>query len=612
MKKLPLILGSIVFITFLVFGIKFIKTKYFDLSAAVIDSVATTYSGTITMAHGDDFKNKKTYIDYYLNTLDGKSLKINFTSLPPENIDGSQVSFFGIQNGTQVDVDPNKLKIISINQSQKPNPSNITITQKKLAVIFVNFQNDTSQPISPVYAKQRIFLDPASVPGSVNGYFKESSLNKFKFTGSIDPNGDVFGWYTLPIMNGPSFDFNQIEALSNQAAAIDGFIKTNYFTVMYVFPHTSALLADAYYVGFGIFMNDGGTNPEHMIHELGHSLGLSHAHSLLCKDSNGNPSILSKICTPDEYGDPFDVMGNAWRHRHFNNDYKSFLNFLSPNVIGNITSTGLYTLYPSNTTSTASLLRGLEIPIESYGNKKSSYYIEYRKSYGVFDDFLSSDPVVNGVSIRFKKHTIANTANNIYEFEDSYLIDSHPQTSTFEDAPFLAGSIFNDTDRGITVSVLPPTTPNPAFLQVQINITKQPWLCIKNDPLVVLNPSTQNTIVGGSLNYNVSITNQDNINCPPSVYSIESYSPYQPYLSSENSSFIFNIKNPLVNSVLPGTTQNYNVTMSRPSTKNLLYELGSHTFYLFIKDSFWNKFLMPVVGIYNIVPGPSIINSTSK
>lgn len=584
MKKIPLVLGSIVFIALLVFGIKFIKTKYIGLSAAVINAETTTYSGTIIMAHGDDFKNKKTYTDYYLNTLDGKSLKINFISLPPENIDGSQVSFPGTLNETQVDVDPEKLKIISINQYQKPNPSNITVTQKKLAVILVNFQNDTSQPISPVYAKQRIFLDPASVPGSVNGYFKESSLNKFKFTGSIDANGDVFGWYTLPTMNGPSFNFNQIEAMSNQAAAIDGFIKTNYSTVMYVFPHTSALLADAYYVGngLGIFMNDGGTNPEHMIHELGHSLRLSHAHSLVCKDSNANPSTLSKICTPDEYGDPFDVMGNAWRHRHFNNDYKSFLNFLSPNVIGNFTSTGLYTLYPSNTTSTASLLRGLEIPIESYNsNKKYSYYIEYRKPYGVFDDFLSNDPVVNGISIRLKKHTTVNYSNNIYEFEDSYLIDSNPQTSTFEDAPFLVGSIFNDTDRGITVSVLPPTTPNPAFLQVQINITKQPWLCVKHDPLITINPSSQSTFPNTFLSYSVSITNQDDVQCSPSVFRVHSdYGPYQLI----NSNFIFNPQSIFTNPMPPGTTQTYTFQVKKP-IQNLLKDIGNHEFYIFVDSA---------------------------
>lgn len=611
MKKIPLILGSIVFITLLVFGIKFIKTKYFDLSAAVVDSVAITYSGTITMAHGDDFKNKKTYIEYYLNTLDGKSLKINFTSLPPENIDESQVSFSGIQSDTQIDVDPAKLKIISTNQVQK---TNVPVITKKLAVILVNFQNDTNQTITPAYAKQKIFLDPASSPGAVNGYFKEVSINKFKFAGVLDPNGDVFGWYTLPITNTQITSFNQIAALSDQEATIDGFIRTNYSTIMYIFPHTTAFPADAYYVGngLGIFMNDGGTNPEHMIHELGHSLYLSHAHSLICKDSNGNPSTLSKICTPDEYGDPFDVMGNAWRHRHFNNYYKSSRGFLPSSVIGNIQSTGLYTLYPSNIPFTSSVsFRGLEIPIESYGNTTSSYYLEYRKPYGIFDDFLSTDPVVNGISIRLKKYTVNTFGSQVFTSRDSYIIDSNPQTASFEDAPFLAGSTFNDPDRGITISVLPTTTPNPAFLQVQINITKQPWLCVKHNPLVTLNPSSQNTTISNPLNYVISVTNQDGTNCPPSVYKIDSYEPYQPQASFTNSSFTFNLQNSLMTSVLPGATQNYNVSVSRPQ-QNLLYEIGSHTFYIFVKDAFWNKLLMPLIGIYKIVPGPGTTSSLNK
>lgn len=47
------------------------------------------------------------------------------------------------------------------------------------------------------------------------------------------------------------------------------------------------------------------------IHELGHSLGLTHAMRYTCP-SPGLPTTFAG-CTNDEYGDPFDPMGRGWR-----------------------------------------------------------------------------------------------------------------------------------------------------------------------------------------------------------------------------------------------------------------------------------------------------------
>ena len=52
--------------------------------------------------------------------------------------------------------------------------------------------------------------------------------------------------------------------------------------------------------------------PRVVAHELSHNFGTHHASSLTCT-SGGQPVSISSTCTVSEYGDPFDVMGNALR-----------------------------------------------------------------------------------------------------------------------------------------------------------------------------------------------------------------------------------------------------------------------------------------------------------
>lgn len=62
----------------------------------------------------------------------------------------------------------------------------------------------------------------------------------------------------------------------------------------------------------------------------------------------------------------------------------------------------------------------------------------------MFDDFASTDPVVNGVTVRLGElsgYTVTN------------LLDANPQTSSMTDAALASGRSFTDSVRRITVSV---------------------------------------------------------------------------------------------------------------------------------------------------------------
>src|SRR5262249_24931328 len=130
------------------------------------------------------------------------------------------------------------------------------------------------------------------------------------------------------------------------------------------------------------------------IHEIGHNLGLAHAHSYKCNDGLGNPDhgrpaipvVLNKLeaaYKKDEYGDPFDFMGggpHGKEPRHNGNYHKLELGV--PMQVPTAISDGDYGIdaieYP---TSGAKGWR-IEIPWKT----GYSSYLEYRTAYGSFGD----------------------------------------------------------------------------------------------------------------------------------------------------------------------------------------------------------------------------------
>ncbi len=80
---------------------------------------------------------------------------------------------------------------------------------------------------------------------------------------------------------------------------------------------------------------------------------------------------------------------------------------------------------------------------------------EYRRPTGSFDDFSISDPVVNGVSFRIDRGLYLQT----------YLLDGHPSTSGFLDAPVTVGGSVTDPLSGARIDVV-ALDPSGATLRV--------------------------------------------------------------------------------------------------------------------------------------------------
>ena len=78
-----------------------------------------------------------------------------------------------------------------------------------------------------------------------------------------------------------------------------------------------------------------------------------------------------------EYGNPYDVMGNAGGLGHFNVNYKWRTGWLDANEALEVTSTGVYRLYAQDNATHKGRLLGLRVPS---ADTRYAYWFEYRST----------------------------------------------------------------------------------------------------------------------------------------------------------------------------------------------------------------------------------------
>lgn len=398
-------------------------------------------------------------------------------------------------------------------------------TTKKVAVILFNFQNDTSQPWTTDLARETTFTNP----DSVNAYYQEVSYNQLSLTGKLNADGDVFGWYTIPLNNTGSCTYSAWSQAARTVAQNAGVDLSGYDTFIYAFP-TSSVCG---FSGTGLVGNypgevwmNGSFNKETVGHEFGHTLGTNHASSINCLDGSGNPVPISPNCTKVEYGDRFDIMGNTHYvnstpqpSNHFSAWRKNQVGFLPDSGVQTITANGTYTVKPVEANLGGIQLLRIPHDKDSLGNALSYYYLDFRQPIGNFHSFLSTDPVANGVSIRLGPAPIvlSNTGQRL--FANSKLIDTTPTTTESTDGALASGQTFTDPATGTSI-----TTQNVSSTEATVSVTVGNF-CNKLAPTLSLSPTSQNGIPGQTLNYNLTLTNNDTGPCEPSVYELSQTLP---------------------------------------------------------------------------------------
>lgn len=381
--------------------------------------------------------------------------------------------------------------------------------KKRVAVVLVNFEDNPARPWSAANVQKWTFGDTKSIAT----YYSEASFERLKIS------GDVFDWITLPIKSAnKECNFNyEIADKSKEMLLTKGIDLNKYDYVVHAFPPLENCLWSgraelkgrlSWINGQYASMSNNGV----VAHELGHSMGAHHSNSLYCMRNNTRVAVdRPENCRSIEYGDDYSIMGHAAvpPFRHFNIFHKGQLGWLLPKNTAQVKNSGTFNIYPMEKTLPTNR-QTIRIPTRKDSNGVDMYYyLEYRRPFGVFDNYKITDNVVNGVTIR-----LAPAYNG--PIIQSNLIDTNPKTnsSVLDDALSL-GKVFTDTYRGVKIKVV-----NLTENYATVEYTKSPIPCERSKPRVSLTPIAGWGVPGAVVSYSLNITNLDLDSCGDSKFEI--------------------------------------------------------------------------------------------
>ena len=401
--------------------------------AAGIGGSEIVLRGTIADVHEDTFSGGVQH-RIHLVKADGRSVALELAPGAAHPVPGSAMNARGIMRDGKLAVAAGGLTPATdaaTTAAAAELQTTLAATTKRLAIILINFTDDTREPFTVAQTQTAFF--GASPTKSVNTFYQEQSY------GAWDTVGDVFGYFTITA-DRTACNWSDWGAKGRDAATAAGINLSQYTNVVHVWPGQSACgwAGLAYLPGTYSFL-DGTISLYVATHELGHNYGAHHASTLNCTESGVRVAISAGAnCTANEYGDPFDTMGAAARlsstwHRKQEAQ-------LSTSDQLTVTTAGRYTVGVANSTS-ATPHRIVRVP-RGDGNY---FYLELRQPGGLIDTFLATDPVVNGVSIRLN----ADTARL-----QSKLIDTTPATATFTDAALAVGQTFSDPVSSVSITTV--------------------------------------------------------------------------------------------------------------------------------------------------------------
>lgn len=525
------------------------------------------FSGILDIYHADTFSKNQTskaVIMYNLLTDEGKMIPLMFSGkdkkMTEENpMNHTRVTIRGIlkeDNGmlsvNSITPDSSRKVDTRMMSGGRASATN-NYRQYKIATILFSFSNTVNAFYPKETARHALYdVTPGDVD-SVAGYFFENSYGQLRLVGknSTDGTNDIYGWYTLPYNN---LSCNQSNVLLWTQAALtnaieQGFDPTGYDTIVFGTDVPNCGFGGFYHLmaipGYGNIksvVNVSNFFSQNFAHELGHAMTLSHSNALDCVAADGVTPVAysynSGTCISIEYGDHFDVMGSG-PYRHFNNFQKEKLGFIpSVNIktIDRSSVGGTFDLYPQEDTPTGVRLSSIKIipydpKFSLWGIFDSYLTLEYRKPFGVWDNFSLTDPVVNGVTLRYKTNTYSSSSPGGIGFTSS-IIDAHPNTSTFDDAPLAIGETYLDkaSTRKIKILSLSP---------IKTTISISDPVCLRRRPAYRIDDSSfgdyEIPIIpsdNGSYNIDVSITNTDSVQCLPANFLVPSKVSINPVASN--------------------------------------------------------------------------------
>lgn len=501
--------------------------------------VDATLTGTLEVYHADDFAHpEKSRYFYFLNTTGGGSpsgkvsLKSVIPGAPSSNgrIELYPTEAVSFVSGTRIRIRGYQIENILVSRVGKTNLQTLSeaprvldaVGEQKMLVLLLQFTDSPVKPFTATEAKD-IFIN-----GRTNDFYKEQSYGKAYFS------GDLHGWIDLTRASNDcsSVDVsdptitkylinNRIDlgkydrlvfAINSSCSRFGGYSSVGRWGV--AFNGQNYNLSYALIAELSSFKNmDSGSVPFSRVdfilsHELGHSLGLSHAYGLDCNDE-----ILHGDCKRVDYGNVFDALGNQHYTLHFNAYNKQFLNWITPQETLTIEKSGRYTLNPLENKNSA--IKLAEIKTKS---GIIPFILEYRQPIG-FDANLNADSV--------KSNQLGLLVNAIFPNspQPTYLLDMSPGGTKWEtpdgklypsswssratQSSLNGSQIFSDPDTGV---ILGPIVNNDTK-GIMFDVGLVEPQCVLHPPLILYASTPKLVNAGGYLGFTFRLKNQDSFAC---------------------------------------------------------------------------------------------------
>ncbi|MCI4568558.1 NEW3 domain-containing protein [Lysobacter sp. CFH 32150] len=480
----------------------------------------------------EDYADGHSVTRHFLKTEHGR-VELKFSRKPTTLLSGTRVRVRGEVQGEYLTLDSAQAGSVEALTTVLPN----TLGEQKVAVILVNFQDDTTQPITPAAANTLVL-------STVSEHYRESSFGQTWFS------GQTFGYYTLPLSKAVCDPVKWYTEADKAVVAAGGDLSS-YTRRIYFFPRVDTCGWDGLATqGFGgvtkTYINGAAAATLRVVgHEIGHNYGLNHAHSLDC-----DLSPLGDTCRESSYGDVADMMG-GYRSGHFSAFAKEQLGWLNDGIsppILTASASGRFAIEPYSSSSVGA--KAVKVPggVDSLGRTRW-YYLEYRQPTG-FDVVLAdAGNLTSGVMVR-----VASEGDR----DSMYQLDMHPGLSNTTSTDMLDGALavgqtYVDAVANVSFTVVSLSS-SAATIDVTVGGAPPP-VCTRAAPSLSLAGPTSGA-AGTTLNYSISLTNRDSSGCSATTFNLARSLPsgWTGNLSVSNLS------------LSPGTSGTATLTVTSPAT----------------------------------------------